>query len=445
MESDTLALHLPPPRQLEDGNAWDEEDQFRGSTDGQPPSTITPAAHQPNCRAEQSQAASTVSSSSDQRRQCTTNSSMHIANGHAVRTKHPGADTASIVSACSPKEATGFADLSMLAEQSAHPWCCGFSPMGSTEPWGGDVGGTHFYSSEHEVIRNSEPRSHRACKVQENGCTKVNTCMEEDAASVQSSQDHFQSQEAAAAFDFPTGEPHRVETELITPADRQQRLNSCEMQISRETEEHGVDVASLCEDVSFEGSEPNISSLVSQEDPSDWDETDVEEEQLGDYRHLEPLANGWEAETISHHRYQSATQETAAVSHQSSVTHTQDVLAGGTFEHHSNDHDPTGFRSLGSLPQSDSFADFCSAPTQEHGEAPWAEFGGQSTQEEGKPWTEFREDVSSRQMDGETDEEQERTGERGERNGTEVGGICLTTQINIQLLFVTDSHIDNLT
>ncbi|CAK6960783.1 aftiphilin isoform X1 [Scomber scombrus] len=478
MESDIMPFHSssPPPLDDDDGEVGSEEDEFGefgGFSDGgsysslgfadsteppsrlrQPSPTIKTATRQPNSSfnpnpAEQSQPKSTGNSGSSRGQHSNTQSPFHLTNGYAEKNHISGTHTASISGACSPKEETGFADFTVFTEQAAHPWCCGFSPMSSTEQWGGGVGGTNGLGEKlcdpgHGIVMDSEPRSHCTNKARENGCTEVKHCEERDAAIVQSSQDHCQSQEAAAAtaFDYPS---YSRDEEQGKAADSQRKrrhhfnsVQTPEVQDYREAEEDGEDrensvstvpqtvseyesatedLGSCCDDISFEcpseDFEPNVSSLASREDQTDVDQTDAEEEELGDYSYTTNLRPSQsEAEKDSHHHCdQSATQETSATSKQSCATYTDGEFAdfeGGTSEPHSDgDHAQTaevGVQILGSLPPSDSFADFCSAPTQEDVDGSWAEFKEQRAQEEGKTWTQFRE-VSSLQMDGDSEEE----------------------------------------
>ncbi|KAM7385304.1 hypothetical protein PAMP_001392 [Pampus punctatissimus] len=495
-----MPLHMPMPTPLldddDDGEAGTEEDEFgefggfsdRASPSAEPPSslrqpspTIKAATRQPCCSfnhpATQSQPTSTANSGSSrgqvkaEGQHTNAESSFHLTNGYTER-YNSGTHAASISGACSPMEETGFADFTVFTEQAAHPWCCGFSPMGSTEQWGGGVGGTNSLGEKlcdpgHGIIMDSEPRSHCVYKARENGCTKVKHCEKRDAALVQSSQDHCQSQEAATAFDYPS---HPGDEELGKTADSQgesrhrlKSLQTSELEDYRESEEDREDqensVSTLpqtfsqyesatedlesCDDVSFEcpseDLEPNVSSLVSQEDQTDRDQTDVEEEELGHHRNSDSFVNNYrlsqsEAEKGFHYCDQSATQETSATSNRSSATCTDGEFADfkdGSSEHHRNgDHTQTvdeGVQSLGSLPPSDSFADFCSAPTQEDGDGSWADFKEQRAQEEEKTWTQFREQVSSLQTDGDTEEEQDRMGQH--RKSCQASLSCRVQQL----------------
>ncbi|XP_045926069.1 aftiphilin isoform X1 [Micropterus dolomieu] len=478
MEPDIMPYHSSSPPPLDDdgdGEAGSEEDEFgdfggfsvRGSgsppgfadSSDSPPSlrypspTIKPDTHQPNCSfnrpAEQFQPTSTVNSESSgvqihvEGQDCNVESRMHLTNGY---------------SESSPREETGFADFTVFADQTAHPWCCGFTPLSSTEQWDGRVAGTKSSNSlgeqicdpGQEVIMDSEPRSHGAYKAKGNVCSEVEHCEKRDAALVQPSQDHHQPQEAAAAF--LSEEPHSGE-EQGHPRDgqRERRHSVNSLQTDKELQKDGEseddrddreqsissvpqtfsvyesasdDLASFCDDLSFEcpsaDLEPNVSSLASQEDQTDWDQTDDEDEELGNYRRSASFVNNSmtnlrqsKEEKGFHHCDQSATQETSSTSNQS-----QSGTDDCSFEsHRDQDHVQTadaGVQSLGNLPPSDSFADFCSAPTQEDGEESWAEFKEQRGQ-----------------IDGSTEEEQDRAEQYGvsRRNSSQASLSCRVQQL----------------
>ncbi|XP_039995092.1 aftiphilin-like [Xiphias gladius] len=508
MEPIITPLHsssAPPLGDDGDGEAGSEEDEFGdfggfsvgvscsplGFADSskppsglrQPSPTTKPATNQPDCSfnhpAEKSQPTSIVNSGSGggqidvEGQDCNAESSLHLTNGYAEGDRNYWAQNASVAGTCSPKEETGFADFTVFTEQAAHPWCCGFSPLGSTEQWAGRVEGTDLRDQirdpGHEVIMDSVPRFHCAYEAKENVCTKVKHCEKRDAALMQPSQDHHQPQEATAALGFPSEKPHLGEEDVGKRGDswreRRRSLNpsqTSEVQEDGECEKDGgksistvpqtfsvydsasEDPASVCDDLSLEGasadSEPNVSSLSSQGDQTDGDQTDDEDEELGSYRHSDPFVIGSmanlsrsEAEKGVGHCNQSATQETSATSDQShSVTYTPDEFADSTdssFEHH-DDQDrvqtpDVRVRILGSLPPSDSFADFCSAPTQEDGDGWWAEFQDQRAQEEGKTSTQLL------QGDGDTEGERDRVGQYGvlRRNSCQESLSCRVQQL----------------
>lgn len=443
----------------------------------QPSSTTKPATHQPYYSfihpVKQSQPAS-----SEEGQGGIAGPSLHLANGYAEREHNSGSHySAFVAGACSPKEEAGFADFTVFTDQAAHPWCCGFSPIDSTEQWDGKVEGMNLAEKSFAPGQSQSHCAHMAKEVvgekvlflhlSSDVCTKVQHCEKRDSALEEPSQDHHHPQEAAAALDFQSIKPYLGEKYEGKPRDSWresghslvcQALNDEESEVNREDREKSIsnvpqtfsvyespseDLGSFCDDFSLEGVsadlEPNVSSLTSQEDQTDWDKTDDEEEELGDYNHSDSLENlrQSEAENGFHHRNQSAAQETPATSNfcgieSPSRANTEDEFSDfnhSSFEHQRDqDHVQTAdvkVHSLGSLPLSDSFADFCSAPTQEDGDGAWVEFKDQRPQEEAKTWTQFREQVSSLHIDGDTEEEQDRTGQCGvlRRNSSQVGDI----------------------
>lgn len=503
-----MPLHSSSPPPLDDngdGEAGSEEDEFgdfggfslggscspsgfADSTDS--PSSLRqpqPATRQPNCSfnlpVKQSQPTSAVNSGGDRAQidiegqDYNAELCVHLSNGFSERDHNSGAHIASAVGVYSPREETGFADFTVFTEQPTHPWCCGFTPLGSTERWDGRAVGTNSSNTLGEQICDPgqevimEPRPHCAHEAKDKVCITVKHCEKRDAARELPFQDQHQPQEAAAALDFPSEEPHSGKKESSKPGDSQRErrhsFNSIETTEVQEDGESGEDredqekskgaalqtfsvcesasEASFCDDWSFEcpsaDLEPNVSSLASG-DQTDWDETDDEEQELANSTNSDSFANNSmadlrqsKAEKGFQNCDQSATQETSTTSNQSqSGTYTEDGFADFkdcSFEHHRDqEHVRTadaGVQSLGNLPPSDSFADFCSAPTQEDGERSWAEFKDQRAQEEGRTWTQFREQVSSQQTDGGTEEveDEDRAGQYGgsRRNSCQVGDI----------------------
>ncbi|XP_031695622.1 aftiphilin-like [Anarrhichthys ocellatus] len=489
MEPVVMPFHSSSPPPLDDEEAGSEDEEFgefggfsvvvscshpvyADSTDSasslrQPRPNIKPAAtHQPNCSfnrpVEQFQPTSAVDQRRVERQDCNVGSRVRLTNGYFEGDPSSGTHTASAVGARYPSEETGFADFTVFTEQAAHPWCCGFTPTGSRGRW--DVRLEHKTSSSsggqigdpgQEVVLDSEPRSHCAHEAEGNVCTKVEHCEKRDAALVQPSQDRRQSQEAAAALDFPPEEPHSGGEEEFSKSgdgqnERRYSLNSlqtAETQKDGESDEKSVstvpqtfgvygsaseDLASSSDDLSFEcpsaDVEPNVSSLVSHEDQTDWDQTD--DEDYSDFPVNDSVANvfRFEAEKGFHYCDQSATQETRATSSQSRPgTHT-DGTCSDVKDHECLQTANAAVQSLGNLPPSDSFADFCSAPTQEEGEGSWAEFKDQRALEEEKTWTRSREQVSSLQT---AEEEQDRDGKHGvsRRNSCQASLSCRVQQL----------------
>ncbi|XP_027133732.1 aftiphilin isoform X3 [Larimichthys crocea] len=501
MEPDIMPLHPSTPPPLDDdgdGETESDEDEFgdfggfslgvscsplsfADSTDSssslrQPSSTIKPATHQPNSSfnhpVKQSQPTSSVNSGSDDGGQIdvegqdhSAESCVRLTNGYSEKDHNSErSDIASAVGVCSPREETGFADFTVFTEQAAHPWCCGFTPLDSTEQWDGKAAGTNSSNRlgdvEQEVIMDSEPRPYCACKAKEKVSTTVEHCENRDVAPVLPSQDHRQPQEAAEVLEFPAEEGsedsqrerrHSLNsvqtTDVQEDGDSDEDREDQEMSFSNAPQTFSVyesaseDLPSFCDDLSFEGPsvevEPNVSSLASG-DQSDWDQTDDDEEEQGNSVSSDSTTNLKSKAEKGFYHDQSATQEISATSNQpQSGTHTEDNFAD--FKDCSSEHQEdqghvqiadAGVQSLGNLPPSDSFADFCSAPTQEDGEVTWAEFKDPRAQEEERTWTQFREQVSSLQTDRSTEEEdRERQCGVSRRNSGQVSLSCRVQQL----------------
>uniref|UniRef100_A0A3P8RDP8 Aftiphilin clathrin-binding box domain-containing protein n=1 Tax=Astatotilapia calliptera TaxID=8154 RepID=A0A3P8RDP8_ASTCA len=460
MEPNIIPLHsssLPLMDDDGDGEVASEEDEFKDFSVGmscsslnfadatespssfRPPSpTSEPATHQPscssNCAGEQSQPTSEVKLESGGR---------------------------------SPVEETEFADFTVFTKQTGHPWCCGFSPLANTEQEDARVKGTNstfseqIHESGEDFIMESEPRYHCAHKEKQNICTEIRE--KRDAALVQPSQVHHQPQEATGNWSFPS-----EEEELDKPWDSQrERRNSFNSLQTSEVQDDGdaeeifqtcsmhepmsEDLASFSDDLSFEVAsadlEPNVSSLASQDDQTDWDQFD-EDEDLGNCRHSDSFGNSnvtnlnqTESDRDIHH-YEYPTQENSATSKQSqSGTNLQDRFADFTdssFEHHRPQEDlqtaDAGVQILGNLPLSDSFADFCSAPTQEDEEGSWVEFNDQSA-EDGRSWRQFRAPVSSLQTDVDDEEKNKQDRVEGTRRNSSQDSLPCRVQEILQASF----------
>lgn len=446
-------------------DAIDPPSSFRAS-----PPTMKPAAHHPNPSfnkpVEQSQPATTVNREScdgqtdTDKQGSNAYSSLHHTNGYA-EAKHCSSDR----SAVDPPEETGFADFTVFTEETSHPWCCGFSPMSNLEQWDGRLGGTinsqgeQICDSEREVIMKTEPRSHCAPRNKENISTKVKHCRCEEEATEQSSLHYHQPQEdIAATLEFCSG------ADMSGASQRELKCRFNPLQISEEhddgdqsvssipptftmIEAASEDIPSFSEDLSFEGAsanlEPNVSSLGSQDGLTDWDQTDVEDE-LEDYGRFDS-EKGFYLSSLH------ATQENSSTSTQPpSDTHPEDQFADfaeSISGCHGDQEQPRladgGVLSLGNLPPSDSFADFCSAPTQEDEGSTW-EFKDQSPELEGKTWAQFRKPLSSLQADGDI-EEQDRERETGgsRRNSSQMISLSCRVQQLLQASFPEDLVSDS--
>ncbi|XP_017283078.2 uncharacterized protein aftphb [Kryptolebias marmoratus] len=423
MEPDMSSLsHSPLPL---DGGVGSEEDEFGdfaspvvcsalGLADAteppsflrQAPPALKPATRQPNSSfnppADESQRASAAKSGSDRRRgpNCNPEPSLHYSNGHAAGDLKSGAFRAS--SGSSPVEETGFADFTLFTEQAGHPWCCGF-----TERWDGKAEGAKSSPGEHacslrrDGIMESEPKAQHRCKADVR--VNVKHC-EKNAVLPQPPQDHRQPQEAAAASSVASAEEQRIPGNAQEQSCNSQRssevhrLKDGDCQTSTEDEPASADQASCRDGLSFQRAsaelEPQVSPPASQADQTDSEAEEAEN--CG--RSVSPLGSGMAnlGQSEPHLRLCSRcmTQETSATSG-SIARDERALLADGRREHH-GDGEPVqtadaGTQRLGNLPQSDSFADFCSAPAREDEEGPWADFKHQSVPVEGKTWTRFRE------------------------------------------------------
>ncbi|XP_028324967.1 aftiphilin-like isoform X2 [Gouania willdenowi] len=211
------------------------------------------------------------------------------------------------------KEESGFADFTAFTGQSGHPWCCGFSPTVHTEQWD------------------------RKSPGGEGGVD----CVEESG---RPGSDTVESSQGEPVGDLSS--PSNKETENVSGG------------------------TSFSADVS----QPNVSSLDSQDGPTDWDATDDDED--------DPNLHHSDRQ---HHFSKS------------------DVDTVGA--------EPCALN-LGNLPPSDSFADFCSASPvhTEGGEGWWAEFKKQSQPNVGgQSWSQLKEPISSLHT-GEEEEERQYEG-----------------------------------
>ncbi|XP_032409965.1 aftiphilin isoform X3 [Xiphophorus hellerii] len=292
-------------------------------------------------------------------------SSLHYSNGQAGEDLQPGAQGSSV-------EDTGFADFAMFTEQAGHPWCCGF-----TEQWDGRVDKRECVSGQ-EVVMESEPRSQHACKTNGGICVEGEHCEKRDAALVHPPQDHSQ----------PQGDKENV---CLRSAEERQNVGKT---LDLFVAEPSSDRVS-CHD-NWSSEEPNVSSLTSQCGQSDWDQTDDEVEDCGysDAVVSGAVENLGPSELNAPHC--DATQETSATSCPEKRTYFADSNA---LRHREPvETADTGAESLGNLPPSDSFADFCSAPTQDDEERPtWADFTDQSGLTEGRPSTQRSELVDEQE------------------------------------------------
>lgn len=421
----------------------------------QPCPTPKQAAYQSHCSVnppvKQSQPALSVSSDRDhidgEEHGCKAESCVYLTNGYHNSGTY-------IVSERSQREEAGFADFTVFAEQAIHPWCCGFTPLGSTEKL--DDRAVEQISSNRlrqqmnkpvqEVFMDSEPRSHCAYKAKDTDCTMVRHSEKRDTALLTPSQDYHQPQEPAAGLDFPSEEPNVGEKESDTHSQRCRRHSITTFQMTEDDRGLEEDIGDTlpqtfsvyksppedmvsCDDLSFEGPsldlEPNVSSLGSGEQ-IEWDQSDEDEEELRHYSNSTSFVNTRlpnltqsKSGVDLQHCDSSATQETSVLTnHPQCGAYARKHLADDCGLEH--DRDPcnvltadAGVMILGTLPPSDSFADFCAAPTQDDGEGLWEEFKDQNVQEGGRTtWRQSKQQFSSLHSDGGTEEE-DRVGYHG--------------------------------
>lgn len=453
--ADVMPLHssfpAPQPAHKADGKAGSDEapsssplgfaDSCDSSTSPRQPSpTVKPATHQPSCgiahTVKQSQPTCSVHSGRGQ--DYDAEMCVHITNGYSDGAHPSGNLMPSSARAPSPMEEAGFADFTVFTDQAVHPWCCGFAPVGGAEEFSGRSVGTkrlgrQIYDPEQEGQMDSEPRPDWAYEVGNKDCTTDRHCEKRGLAPAPPSQDHRQSQETAAAFlpeepDFgeegSSMDSQRcrrpcvhalVTSEGQDPAelkDRGDQEKSAVSQTFSMYESFSEDLASSFDDLSVEGLsadlEPNVSSLGS-ESPTEWDQMDQEEEELENYSYSDSFISMAKTKTGLNLCNLSASQESSATSNQS---HSASATEGNSVYlrdcHPERDRTPgqaqtadPGVLILGTLPPSDSFADFCAAPMPDSDDGQWAEFSEQRVLVEGRSWMQSMEQVSRVQTEEE--------------------------------------------
>ncbi|KAK7930889.1 hypothetical protein WMY93_007284 [Mugilogobius chulae] len=306
-------------------------------------------------------------------------------------------DRSSVLNACFLTNETDFADFSVFGEQAAQAWCCG---LAGAEFWDGREGmpahkelRQNFVSPDEDVILDSEPKSCAG-----NICTIVSHCEKRNKSSQDyKSKPHFQ-------VEWGSLGDKTVDKYCESHKERKHSFNLNFLRTSKEAdlrEERGkkeksvstlsqtaslydmVDNASCDEGSSHdelsEDFEPNVSSLASLEN-TDTDEYQTDdEEELRNYRLSRSFCNNdfiWyntsnsDADTDLFGQDQSAVQESSATSAQSKEHSEEDQVSKGVSlePHSSQEHGQLiegEVQCLQGLPPSDSFADFCSAPSQE--------------------------------------------------------------------------------
>lgn len=360
---------------------------------------------------EQSQPTSTVNlkPTDDQAR---LEDSLHLKNGYPCS----DGDQTSVLNACSVTNETDFADFSVFGEQAAHVWCCGLggAEFGDcSEGVTPQKGLSEHFASDQEVILDCEPKSFTDTSKKEI-CTKVNHCENKGKSSqgIEGMQ-HFQME--GCYFEDKTqgkyGESHKERKHsfnlnfLLTSneADQTERGERGKKEKSVSTLSQAARLYegnASCDEDSSQGDpsedfEPNVSSLVSQDDGTDTEDQTDDEEELRNYRLSRSFCNSdisyslqtSDSEVGLFYHEQSAAQESSATSIQSECeprTEDDQVFRFSFKPQKGQEHVQLAegeVQSLGILPPSDSFADFCSASSQEEGE--WALFQDQPDEQEG--------------------------------------------------------------
>lgn len=223
-----------------------------------------------------------------------------------------------------------------------HAWCCSFTPAGGVDELD---------------LKGCEPRP---------GCTLDRHCEKRALPLALPTQDHYRcqsedSEESELGAECWSGR-HQ---DTAGPMGQRESLAALPQPFSV-YDSVSEDLASSFDDLSVEclsaDWEPNVSSLGS-ESQTEWDQMDQEE----DEEEGEEVKNHCCSDSfISAADYGicSASQESSATSEPSHSA----AAAGGSV------------LILGTLPPSDSFADFCTAPTQISDEGQWAEFSHQGAQ-----------------------------------------------------------------
>lgn len=261
----------------------------------------------------------------------------------------------------------GFADFTVFTEQTVHHWCCGYTPSGYPEKLDSELKQRNSSNSPVEraynpgqaVFEDSELSPHSS-KAKEEDCTIIRHLQEVDAAVAQPSQDQQQPQETAVTLVLPYVKPYFEKEE---PDQNDLTCRGSSYKTSEVQEDGG--------EQSVQGEEPgNSQSGTAVKSPRPKTEEDLQ------------------------HFISSETQENSATFPQlQSGTHGEDEISDAHCSLESQ-RDPTQVQRanatvliLGTLPPSDSFADFCAAPVQDDGENLWAEFLDRKEQGFKTVWT----------------------------------------------------------
>ncbi|XP_046885395.1 aftiphilin isoform X2 [Hypomesus transpacificus] len=158
----------------------------------QPTSTITTGV----CRAHQ------------QKEQCC-NREHHkslsnvLSEGETFRHSTFGTNSVSAPGAHSLSEEPGFVELSVFSETQVHPWCCGFTPSGTAKDWGDRAESTNreeCLKTKQQTVTDCELRSVAGERVRDR--TIIHHCEQRDTGFTHPPQDHRL--KAPASLSFPS-------------------------------------------------------------------------------------------------------------------------------------------------------------------------------------------------------------------------------------------------
>lgn len=361
---------------------------------------IKSATHQPGCNfnlpVKQSQPTLSMNSGSGWNGRDTEHQALKAESFVHLTNDYHSADTciAPAANARLPREEMGFADFTVFTEQTVHHWCCGFTPSGNPEKL--ESGLEQRNSSNSPVERAYNPGqgvfvdselSPHSSKAKEKDCIIIRHWQEGDAAVVQLSQDQQQPQETAITLVLPFVNPYFEKDEP------DQNDLTCRRSSSKtsEVQEDGGEQ-------SARGEEPGNSHSVNS----------------STVKSTQP-----KTEEDLQHFISSETQENSATSSQlQSGANCEDDISNAHCGLESQT-DPMHAQTanaavliLGTLPPSDSFADFCAAPVQDDKEDLWAEFTDLKEQEGETAWTKEH----ARRVPAEEEDNSEQRGVTGKTN-----------------------------
>ncbi|KAJ0066946.1 hypothetical protein NL108_006188 [Boleophthalmus pectinirostris] len=306
-------------------------------------------------------------------------------------------DKSSVLKACFLTNETDFADFSVFGEQAAQAWCCG---LAGAEFWDGREGMSalrhNYVTPDENVILDSEPKS---CAFTSTGniCTIVNHCEKRNKSSqdnnskphLQVEWGHFGDKSADKSCESHKERKHSFNLNFLRTSKEVEERGKKEKSVSTLSQTAGL--YDFVDNVSFdEGSsqdepsedfEPNVSSLASPDDTDPDEYPTDDEEELRNYRLSRSFCNNdfiWyntsnsDVDTGLFYDDHFAAQEssaTSALSEYEEHSEEEQVSRGVSLESHTSQ-EPVQLadgdvQNLQGLPPSDSFADFCSAPSQE--------------------------------------------------------------------------------